>query len=161
MAHPAPVPLKSGVVLTDPVEAILRSKGGEVFTVTADATVLEALQALASHEVGALPVLEGRELVGLFSERDYARKVILMGRSSRETRVREVMTRPAASVTPDTTVAECMRLMTEERVRHLPVLALGQLVGIVSIGDLVNWIIAAQEHTIRQLQEYIGGGYPG
>jgi CBS domain-containing protein len=155
VASPAKVPLG------DLISCVLSEKRTSTVTITPEATVLEALRRMAEREIGALPVMEGSELVGILTERDYARKVLLEGRSSRETYVWEIMTHPVVSVTPETTVDECMRVMTDERVRHLPVLERGGLVGIVSIGDLVNWIISSHERTIQQLQEYIAGGYPG
>ena len=115
---------------------------------------------MAQKNIGALPVI-GDELLGIISERDYTRKVILRGRSSRETDVREIMSKPVLAVRPEQSVEECMRIMTESRVRHLPVLDSGRVVGIVSIGDLVKWIIQAQSVTIDQLEGYITGQYPG
>lgn len=145
--------------ISDPVSAILRGKGGQVWTVDASATVYDALALMADKAVGALPVtVAGNTLIGLVSERDYARKVMLHGRSSRDTTVSEIMTAPPLTVTPGCTVDEAMRLMTDERVRHLPVVdASGQLTGLVSIGDLVKWIISSQEQTIEHLQMYIAG----
>lgn len=143
------------------IREILQQKPGPVWSISPEATVFEAIQLMADKNVGALLVMEGERLVGVISERDYARRVLLKGRSSRETRVREIATIPALSVTPSHTVEECMRLMTEHRVRHLPVLEQGKVVGIVSIGDLVNWVIAAQNATIQQLQTYITGIQPG
>jgi CBS domain-containing protein len=115
---------------------------------------------MAEKRVGALVVLKGGRLEGIISERDYARKVILVGKSSQETRVREIMTTPAPSIGPEQPVDECMRMMTSERVRHLAVIERGAVVGIVSIGDLVSWIISSHERTIHQLQSYITGAYP-
>jgi CBS domain-containing protein len=146
--------------LDDCVALILKHKGTEVHSVSPDASVYEALEKLAEKDIGALMVLNGSDLVGVFSERDYARQVILKGRFSRETRVDEVMSAPVVTVEPKTTVDECMQLMTRERCRHLPVVEEGKLVGVVSIGDLVNWIITAQDYTIHQLEDYISGKYP-
>ena len=146
--------------MVDTVRQILSKKGGVVWSVAPESTVYDALVLLADKDVGALPVVSGRELVGMFSERDYARKVILMGRSSREMLVREIMTSPVITVTPDETVEECMRVVTTHRIRHLPVLEGSNLAGVISIGDLVNSIISAQAETIQQLNSYISGSYP-
>jgi CBS domain-containing protein len=113
------------------------------------------------ENIGALPVVEGGKVVGMMSERDYTRKVALKGRSSKETKVREIMGTPVITVSPQQPVGDCLRLMTEHRVRHLPVLENEQLVGLVSIGDLVNWVISAQSATIDNLEGYISGRYPG
>ena len=147
--------------LKDSVELILRDKGSQIHSISADATVYEALQKLAEKNIGALVVLDGTELVGMFSERDYARKVILIGRSSKEMQVREIMSSPVVTVAPKTPVDECMHLMTTNRFRHLPVVQAGTVVGVLSIGDLVNWIISAQDFAIHQLEDYISGKYPG
>ena len=145
----------------DTVRSILDTKGHNVWSIGPTATVFEALTVMADHEIGALPVLlSNRELVGIFSERDYSRKVILHGRSSKETPVEDVMTSSPVTVTLDHTVDECIRIMTGQRVRHLPVMDGGEVRGIISIGDLVKAIIAAQAHTIDQLHTYIGAGYP-
>lgn len=146
---------------TDTLNSVLRQKKPEVWSVTPETSVYDALVLMANKQIGALPVLSGSKLAGVFSERDYARKVILMGRSSKETRIAEIMTAPAISVTPEHTVDACMRLMTDHRVRHLPIVQDQKLIGIVSIGDLVNWIITKQEETIHHLHEYIAGSYPG
>jgi CBS domain-containing protein len=149
------------VRLADSVELVLRQKGRHVFTITPDVTVYEALEIMAERRIGALVVMDGTELVGVISERDYARKVILEGRSSKETKVSEIMSSPTVTVSQTTTVDECMHRMTEERCRHLPVVEEGTVVGLVSIGDLVNWIIMTQDLTIRQLEDYITGKYHG
>jgi CBS domain-containing protein len=142
------------------VVEILGHKQPEVWSVAPDSTVLRAIQLMSEKNVGALPVLEGSRLVGIISERDYTRKVILKGRSSRETAVREIMSRNLAVAGLHDPIVECMRVMTERKVRHLPVLDGQDLVGIISIGDLVNWIISAQTAAIDQLEKYITGEYP-
>ncbi|MBM3811233.1 MAG: CBS domain-containing protein [Acidimicrobiia bacterium] len=148
------------VKLHDPVELIVKQKGSQVHAIAPQLTVYDALQKMADLGVGALLVMDGNELVGMVSERDYARKVILAGRSSKEMKVRELMTSPAVTVTPAITVDACMQMMTERRCRHLPVVEGGRVVGVVSIGDLVHWIITVQDQTIRQLEDYISGKYP-
>ena len=144
----------------DTVREVLQKKRRDVWSVSPDATVYEAIELMAEKRVGALLVLELSKLVGIISERDYARKVILKGRSSKETPVREIMTTPVIFVEPQYSVDECMKIITEHRIRHLPVLDGERVVGIVSIGDVVNWIISAQNHTIEQLQNYVTGRYP-
>jgi CBS domain-containing protein len=139
------------------VTQLLRGKGHEILSVSPETTVFEALQVMAEKNVGALLAVEGTRLVGIFSERDYARKVILKGKSSKDTPVREVMSCDVLYVRPEQTVEECMALMTDKRVRHLPVLEEGRLVGLISIGDVVKAIIAEQEFLIEQLQNYITG----
>ena len=143
------------------ISGILQRKGPGIWSTTPKALVFDAIRLMASRNVGALPVLEDEKLVGIISERDYTRKVILKGRSSRETEVREIMSRSVISVRPDQSVEECMRIMTEARIRHLPVLEGDRMAGIVSIGDLVKWIIEAQSGTIDQLEGYITSQYPG
>jgi CBS domain-containing protein len=140
---------------------ILSRKGSNVWSVRPDDTVFEAIQMMADKNVGALLVMSGGKLLGLVSERDYTRKVALKGRSSKETAVQEIISSPVITATPEDTVEECMRLMTHHRVRHLPVLEGEQVVGIVSIGDLVNWTISVQTVAINQLESYISGNYPG
>lgn len=142
----------------DTVSAVLKQKGGEIWFIDPDATVYEAIEMMAEKGIGALLVMRDGKLVGVISERDYARKVILQGRSSRETRVKEIMSAPAITVPPDCTVDDGMRVMTEHRIRHLPIVnADGTVVGIASIGDLVKWIITSHEKTIEQLESYITG----
>lgn len=131
-----------------------------LYSISPEAAVLAAIRAMAEHRVGALLVMEGEALVGIVSERDYARKVILEGRSSKETLVREIMTQPVISVSPAATVDECMQLMTERRIRHLPVLEGQTVKGVVSIGDLVQWLLSAHEVMVDQLNNYITGRYP-
>ncbi len=141
------------------ISEILNSKGAGVWTVSPETMVFDAIQLMADKNIGALLVTEGGRLIGIISERDYTRKVALKGKSSKQTAVREIITDQVIHVQPEHTVEECMRLMTDHRIRHLPVLDGGKLVGVVSIGDLVNWIISAQHSTIQQLQTYISG-YP-
>ena len=137
------------------VRQILEGKGNQVWTVTADISVYEALRLMGEKEIGALAVTEGDALVGMLSERDYARKVVLKGKTSRETLVGAIMTAPVHAVRPDQSVEECMALMTEKRVRHLPVLENGKLIGMISQGDLVKFIIEDQRFIIGQLESYI------
>jgi CBS domain-containing protein len=132
-----------------------------VWSISPESTVYEAIDLMAERHIGALVVLEAGRLEGLVFERDYARKVILKGKHSQETRVREIMTTPVLFVRPQRSIDECMRMMTAHSVRHLPVLEGERVVGMVSIGDLVNWIILSHEQTIHQLQSYITGAYPG
>jgi len=149
------------VKLQDSVELVLAQKGGAVHSVSGEATIYEALVIMSEKRIGALLVLDGSELVGIFSERDYARKVILVGRSSKDMKVREIMSSPVVTVEPSTTIDECMQHMTGRRCRHLPVIADGEIVGVVSLGDLVHWIISKQKRTIDDLEDYISGEYPG
>ena len=146
--------------LHDSVDRILRQKGSEVYSISPDATVYEALEMLEERNVGALLVMAGDSLVGLLSERDYVRKVKLKGHSSTDLKVTEIMSTPVLTVTSAATVDECMRCMTNKRCRHLPVLDQGKVVGVLSIGDLVNWIMQVQDVTIHQLEDYICGKYP-
>lgn len=137
------------------VSHLLAHKGPDIWSIEADQAVLAALQVMADRHVGALPVLRGGELVGIVSERDYARKVVLLGRSSAETEVWQIMSSPVQTVGPDATVQYCMELMTEHRIRHLPVVDSGRLVGVISIGDCVRAVIEDQAETIRHLERFI------
>jgi CBS domain-containing protein len=143
----------------DTVREILQRKNGHVWSVGPDTTVYRAIEIMAEKRIGALLVVDAGKLVGILSERDYARKVILMGRSSKDTYVHEIMTSPVIFVQPGNSVDECMKIITDRRIRHLPVVEDERVIGIVSIGDVVNWIISAQDHTIRQLQNYVAGKY--
>lgn len=144
---------------TIPVSSLLHDKSPVVWSVPPAATVYDAIKLMAAHNIGALPVLSDGTLVGIFTERDYTRKVALQGKSSKETQVWEICTNAVVAVTPEDSVSDCMRLITEHRVRHLPVLQGTELVGIISIGDLVNWTISSQEAAIEQMEQYIAGGY--
>jgi CBS domain-containing protein len=137
------------------VEYVLNTKGRQVWTIGPEASVFEALQLMAEKDVGALPVVEGGRVVGMISERDYARKVILIGRSSKETAVRRIMSHHVVWAEPGFSVDQCMALMTARRVRHLPILEDGRLVGLVSMRDLVNTVITEQGDVIRQLENHI------
>ncbi len=141
------------------VRQVLRSKGHEYWSITPSALAYEALELMAEKNVGALLVVEKGILVGVFSERDYARKVILRGKSSKNTSVGELMTRDPICIEPDKSLRECMVLMTRNHIRHLPVMDGSMLTGVVSIGDVVNTIISEQEHTIQDLETYITAGY--
>ena len=141
------------------INEILHQKGTTVWSIKPDATVFEAIQLMAEKNVGALLVMEGDQLVGVISERDYTRKVALRGKTSKELKVREILAGNLVTATPTQTVEACLHLMTDHRVRHLPVLDAGKVAGVISIGDLVNWVISTQDTTIRQLETYISG-YP-
>src|SRR3954471_5947500 len=143
--------------MADTVASVLQHKGSAVWSIAPDASVYDAIALMAGKSVGAVLVVDRDELVGIISERDYARKVILQGRSSKETSVGEIMTSPVISVSPTTTVHECMEIVTAQRIRHLPVVDGRAVVGIVSIGDLVRKIVATHEETIHHLHEYIVG----
>lgn len=144
---------------TGQIRDILHNKGGTAWTISPEATVFDAIHLMADKNIGALLVTKGDKLVGIISERDYTRKVVLKGRASKDTPVRDILSGHVISVSPEHSVDECLRLMTEHRVRHLPVLDGDKIMGVVSIGDLVNWIISAQSSTIQQLETYITG-YP-
>lgn len=144
---------------TTKISAILEQKGSEIYAVAPKTTVFDAIAKMAEKGVGALLVMDGDSLQGVVSERDYTRKVILKGRSSREALVEEIMTRDVITASPEITVAEGMRLMTDHRIRHLPLVSGGRVVGVVSIGDLVKAIISEQEETIAHLTNYIAGSY--
>lgn len=139
------------------VKQLLHVKGRDVWTVSGDTSVFEALQLMADKDIGAVLVTDDGRVVGIFSERDYARKVVLHGKSSKETLVREIMTTDVITVHPDQTIGDCMALMTNKRIRHLPIVEDDQLIGLVSIGDVVKAIIGEQEFMIGQLQQYIAG----
>jgi CBS domain-containing protein len=148
------------IKLSGTVASVLKRKGREAWFVTPDQTVYEAIERMSEKAVGALLVISEGKLVGIISERDYARKVILKGRSSRTTLVKEIMTSPVIFVTPDRTVDECMGIITKNRIRHLPVMDSDKVLGVVSIGDLVKWVVSEQEETIEHLQNYISAKYP-
>ena len=143
--------------MADTVSSILQHKGNHVWSVSPDESVFQAISLMADKGIGALVVIAGDTLVGIISERDYARKIVLEGKSSKDTPVRDIMTSPVVSVRPDHTVDECMRIVTSRRIRHLPVVQGERVVGVVSIGDLVQRVISTQGETIQYLQEYIVG----
>jgi CBS domain-containing protein len=147
--------------LVDPVRLLLKQKDQNIWYISPDACVYDAIEMMAEKYVGALLVVSEGTLVGVVSERDYARKVILQGKSSKQTLVKEIMSSPAIYVTPDQTVEDSMRIMTDKHIRHLPVVEAGTILGVVSIGDLVKWMISAQQQTISQLHSYITNQYPG
>jgi CBS domain-containing protein len=151
---------ESKIHFDEPVESLLSQKGRAVWSISPEATVYEAIERMSEINIGALVVISAEKLVGIISERDYARKVILKGRQSREIRVHEIMSVPVFYVALETTIDECMRVMASRLVRHLPVLENDRVVGMISMGDLVKWIISSHEQTINQLENYIGGTYP-
>ncbi len=145
--------------VTGTIDAILGDKRGEVFSIGPDATVYDAVALMAEKNVGALLVVENGSLVGIVSERDYTRKVMLRGKRSRETQVREIMSTNLTTVDPKQSVDDCLRFMTEKRIRHLPVVRDGSICGVISIGDLVKHVISVQSATLDHLERYISGGY--
>jgi CBS domain-containing protein len=151
---------ESKIHFDEPITSLLSQKGRTVWSISPEATVYEAIERMSENHIAALVVLSAQKLVGIISERDYARKVILKGRQSRETCVHEIMSKSVYYVNPETDIDECMRLMTSRRVRHLPVLEGESVVGMISMGDLVNWIINSHEQTIHHLESYINGTYP-
>lgn len=147
--------------ITDTIEMLLKRKSfNKVLALEPEQTVYEALEMMARYDVGALMVCQAGKLVGILSERDYARRGVLKGHGSKDTKVKEMMTSPVLFVTPEHTVDDCMTLMTERHFRHLPVLEGDKLVGMVSIGDLVKWVMDGQQQAIEALEGYITGGYP-
>lgn len=144
------------------VRDILQTKGEVVWTTQPASSVYDAIRVMGEKNVGALVVVENGEVVGVLSERDYSRKVVLQGRTSRDTVVDEILSRPAVTVRRKDTIEKCMQLMTSQRIRHLPVVSEdNRPIGLISMGDLVNWVMHSQRHTIMQLQGYISGDYPG
>jgi CBS domain-containing protein len=141
-----------------PISTLLHHKPAALWSIEPEATVFEAIKLMAEKNIGSLLVMSGGRLAGVFTERDYSRKIALQGKSSKDTRLRQIISSQIVSVTPQHSIEDCMKLMTENRVRHLPVMEGEKVVGLVSIGDLVNWIISAQNATIAQMEQYIAGG---
>jgi len=152
--------LERAVDLYEPVKHVLRQKSNVLWYTSPDSTVYDAIDEMSKRHIGSLVVLSGGRLAGIVTERDYARKVILQGRHSKETLVREIMSSPVLFVTPETSAGECMHLMTERRIRHLPVMEGDRVAAMISIGDLVNWLVTSQQRTIHHLTGYITGKYP-
>jgi CBS domain-containing protein len=146
--------------IADPVGAVIHHKGHEVWTIAPNASVLDAIAVMASKNVGALLVMEGKVLCGLITERDYTRKVVLMGRASKDTPVRTIMNTGFICVHPADTVEKCMKIMAQSAIRHLPVVEDGGVIGVISLGDLVRWVMSAQKVMIDHLERYITGSYP-
>jgi CBS domain-containing protein len=146
--------------LRETLASVLAGKRREVWSIPPQATVFQAIALMAEKSVGALLVMSGDQLDGIISERDYARKVVLLDKSSRTTQVKEIMSKAVFTVTPDSTISDCMQIMTQQRIRHLPVMEAGRVAGIVTIGDLVKWLASKQAETIEHLQAYIAGSYP-
>jgi CBS domain-containing protein len=142
------------------VSSILSQKDGQVWSIAPDSTVYDAIALMAEKNIGALPVLAGRKVVGIITERDYTRKVVLKGKSSKDTAVKEIMTGALILAHPNDSVTGCMKTMTDRRVRHLPVVEAGQMLGIVSMGDIVRWVMETQAATIDQLEQYVTGAVP-
>jgi CBS domain-containing protein len=140
---------------------ILHNKNGKIWTTTLGESVYEAIHRMGEKNIGALVVIENDQVIGVFSERDYSRKVVLQGRTSRDTLVGDIISRPAIIAGSKDSIEKCMQLMTINRIRHLPIVDDGVLIGLISIGDLVSWVMQSQRHTIQQLQGYISGDYPG
>ena len=140
---------------------LLHNKTGEIWTTRPEDSVYDAIRTMGEKNIGALVAIEDGEVIGVLSERDYSRRVVLQGRTSRDTRVGEILSRPAITVRSRDGIEKCMELMTGNRIRHLPVVDDGRLVGLISIGDLVSWVMQSQRHTIQQLHGYISGDYPG
>jgi len=153
-------PTSQAIDLNENVKSVLAKKSQTLWSTSPETTVYDAMAIMSEKHIGALVVLSAERLVGIITERDYARKVILKARQSRETEVREIMTRPVLFVAPEQTIGQCMYVMSSRQIRYLPVLEADRVIGIVSIGDLVDWIISAQDDTIRHLHNYITGSYP-
>jgi len=153
-------PTSQAIDLNENVKSVLAKKSQTLWSTSPETTVYDAMAIMSEKHIGALVVLSAERLVGIITERDYARKVILKARQSRETEVREIMTRPVLFAAPEQTIGQCMYVMSSRQIRYLPVLEADRVIGIVSIGDLVDWIISAQDDTIRHLHNYITGSYP-